>query len=138
MSNSVENVTATSIRITFTSPEVAKYLNEHYNKKILYVVSLINIQDDDEKVQKMAFHHGNSIQKIDVEIEQVPNNFNTTDMQLFIAIFKDLQPGTEYKIIISTNYNGQPVIESNERIITTLPVSQIYDTTDTTDVETSP
>ena len=95
-----------SLIVNFTAPIVAKYLEENYRKKLVYVVLLTNLTDAKGKVQKKAFNHFSNNNVFDVESE-IPNGgpsaspkprlpkpsaFEFSD-NLFSAKFKDLQPG---------------------------------------------
>ena len=94
--HSGQNITSESITITFAAPEIAKYFNKNYSKRLLYVVSLLNIQkDSDKKLQQMAFTQENITKTNDVEAD-VPNISNESDigkhLNTFTASFKNLQP----------------------------------------------
>ena len=95
-----------SMVVNFTAPIVAKYLEENYRKKLVYVVLLTNLTDAKGKVQKKAFNHFSNNNILDIESE-IPNGntsaspkprlpkpsaFEFSD-NLFSAKFKDLQPG---------------------------------------------
>ena len=95
-----------SMVVNFSAPIVAKYLEENYRKKLVYVVLLTNLTDAKGKVQKKAFNHFSNNNILDIESE-IPNGntsaspkprlpkpsaFEFSD-NLFSAKFKDLQPG---------------------------------------------
>ena len=96
-----------SMVVNFSAPIVAKYLEENYRKKLVYVVLLTSYTDAKGKVQKKAFNHFSNNNVFDIESE-MPNGNNTLASpeprlpkpsafefsdNLFSAKFKDLHPG---------------------------------------------
>ena len=125
------HATSDSIEINFATPVIFTYLDKKYSKKLVYEVSIESVEDEELKNIRKRSHFSNanaiSSRKIIDDIEARPQS-NTTgfeqddhNLTIFTARFNDLEPDREYKIDVSTNYNGQEVAKSVSKIVKTLP-----------------
>ena len=96
-------MTSHSIEINFAAPVISNYLDEKCNKKLVYEVSIVSVEDED-KTELKSTHFSDADSK-----------------SIFTTSFNELDPDKEYEICVSTNYNGQEVAKSVTKILTTLP-----------------
>ena len=120
------HATSDSIEINFATPVISTYLDKKYSKKLVYEVSIESVEDDDKaelkNVRKRSHFSNANATKIldDIEARPQSNGFDQDhNLTIFTATFNDLDPGREYKIDVSTNYNGQEVAKSVSKIIET-------------------
>ena len=121
------HATSDSIEINFATPVISTYLDKKYSKKLVYEVSIESVEDDDKaelkNVRKRSHFSNANATKIldDIEARPQSNGFDQDhNLTIFTATFNDLDPGREYKIDVSTNYNGQEVAKSVSKIVKTL------------------
>ena len=122
------HATFDSIEINFAAPVISTYLDKMYSKKLVYEVSIESVEDEDKaelkNVRKRSHFSNANATKIIDDIEARPQSNAGSEqdhnLTIFTATFNDLEPDREYRIDVSTNYNGQEVAKSVSKIVKTL------------------